>query len=190
MNNTDDDTLLEALKNGDSKGIERLYQLLWSKIKTYILSNSGGESDAKDILQKTMLQLALRKEANRLDINSSMEAYSFTIARNLWRKQQKNRKEWVTSEDHKTPVTEAAELITSAIEQEKWDLFQEKLALLSENCRLLLQRVFDQQPYVTIAKELLYASENVVRQRIFKCKTKLKALVQNDVRYKELTDGA
>lgn len=190
MSKTSDDELLLALKNGEANGIEKLYDLLWGKIRKYIISNNGGEADAKDILQKTMLQLALRREAGRLVINSSLEAYSFTIARNLWRNQQKNRKEWVTTEDQKTHITEEAELIQSSLEQEKWDLFREKLGLLSENCRLLLQRVFDQQPYAAIAKELLYSTENVVRQRIFKCKKKLKELVQSDLRYKELTDGA
>ena len=190
MSESSDDELLVALQNGDAKGIEKLYLLLWGKIRKYILSNSGDETDARDILQKTMLQLALRQEANRLTINSSLEAYGFTIARNLWRKQQKNRKEWVTTEDHQAHITEEAALLTSSLEQEKWDLFHEKLAMLSENCRLLLQRVFDQQPYADIAKELLYASENVVRQRIFKCKKKLKELVQQDVRYKSITDGA
>ncbi|MEM9339894.1 MAG: RNA polymerase sigma factor [Bacteroidota bacterium] len=188
MDTHNDHELLNALLEGDEKGIEALYDLLAPKITKYITANNGTEDDAKDMLQKTMLQLALRKEANKLDVKSSIEAYAFTIARNLWRNYKKKSGEWVTEESQKTLLSKEAELIEDAIEQEKWDLFQEKLALLSENCQDLLRRVFDQQPYADIAKELFYASENVVRQRIFKCKKKLKEYVQRDVRYKELYD--
>lgn len=190
MNSPTNDELLKALQSGDTRGVTSLYHLLLPKIRKYILDNSGTQEDVYDVLQKTMLQLALLNEAGSLNIKTSLEGYGFTIARNLWRKDQKKRKVWVTNDEQSTLLTKEAELIESTIEQEKWDLFQEKLALLSENCQELFRRLFEKQPYADIARELSYASENVLRQRIFKCKKKLKEYVQKDSRYKEIIDGA
>ena len=43
-------------------------------------------------------------------------------------------------------------------------------------------------PYKIIADELEYANENVVRQRVFKCKNKLIELIKKDARFKELKE--
>jgi len=43
-------------------------------------------------------------------------------------------------------------------------------------------------PYNKIATMLGYASENTVRQRIFKCKSKLKEAILLDARYNELKE--
>ena len=69
------------------------------------------------------------------------------------------------------------------MEQEKWELFQEKLEALSDNCKTILKLFFKKTPYVEIAKKLEYASDNVLRQRIFKCKKKLSELIKKDSRY-------
>ena len=76
----------------------------------------------------------------------------------------------------------------STLEQEKWDLFREKLAEISDNCRTILQMFFNKMSSRDIMEELDYASETTVRQRVFKCKTQLIKRIQQDSRYEELKD--
>ena len=180
------DRLANALLIGEAEKIEQIYQELFPKVCKYIVSNGGGEEDAKDVFQKGLLQLSLRLRAGRVKINSSFEGYFFTICKNLWKREQKKTERRVTNENVLPLQDEAVELAQSALEQEKWELFHEYMESLAENCKRLLKRFFSKEPYQKVAQEFGYATENVVRQRIFKCKKKLKELIQKDSRYNEL----
>jgi len=76
----------------------------------------------------------------------------------------------------------------ATLEQEKWELFQEKLTQLSGNCKQLLQLFFQKVPYKDIVEKLGYNTDNVVRQRIFNCKSQLTKLIKKDSRYKQIKE--
>jgi len=182
--NHSDEYLIDSLVHGNDDGIKEIYNRLYPKVRNYIVSNKGNEEDAKDLMQKSLLIISLKLRKGDFKIASTFEGYFFTVCRNLWRKEKGTS--MVTIDrglDHTSKAEEIAELI---IEQEKWDLFQEKIQLLSENCRTILKLYFDKIPNAKIAKDLDYSSENVVRQRVFKCKKKLSEFIQADPRYNEL----
>ena len=70
--------------------------------------------------------------------------------------------------------------------QERWELFEESLKLLSGNCRKLLTLYFAKISYQEIVKEFEYSSENVAFQRVFKCKKRLAELIKKHPNYKKL----
>lgn len=187
-NQKQDDYLLQSLINGDDKGIKEIYKKVYPKVRNYILSHDGSEDDAKDIMQKSLLQLLARAQATDFKIKSSFDGYFVTIAKNLWRRAAKMSKSRVTNEGVLDLVHEEREIALAAYEQEKWELFQEKLSEISQNCREVLTFFFNKVPYIDIAKKLGYATENTVRQRIFKCKSKLKEAIYSDKRYNELKE--
>ncbi len=183
-----DNYLLNSLVTGDASGIKKIYEKIYPKVLGYIYKHQGSEDDAKDIMQKGLLQLAARAQTKEFTITSSFEAYLFTTCKNAWRRESKMSKLRVTNTKTLTLISEEREIALAAYEQEKWELFQEKMNSISENCRKVLKSYFNKIPYAQIAKELGYASENTVRQRIFKCKSKLREAVQSDLRYKELKE--
>lgn len=183
-----DDYLLHSLITGDNKGVKEIYDKLYPKIKAYICSHDGSEEDAKDIMQKALLQLSARAQVKDFRITSSFCGYFITICKNLWRRNAKLSKLKVTNDGIIDLVNEEREIALVAYEQEKWELFQEKLLEISENCRQVLAFFFNKVPYVQIAEKLGYATENTVRQRIFKCKSKLKEAIHSDTRYNELKE--
>ena len=81
---------------------------------------------------------------------------------------------------------ESQSIAETIVAQERWDLFQEKLELLSDNCKQLLKMYFKKTPYDEIVEKFNYSSENVAFQRVFKCKKQLTNLIQSDVKYKKL----
>ena len=85
-----------------------------------------------------------------------------------------------------TLVDESVDLATFSLEQSQWDLYKEKFNELSDNCKVLLNKVFNKIPYRDIMIALGYASEGVARQRVFKCKARLIQLVKKDKRYRRL----
>ena len=182
----DDDYFLKSLRIGDNKGISEIYKTLFPKLKSYILKRNGDQEEAKDIMQKALLQLSARAQDQNFVISSSFDAYFITICKNLWIREVKRRKKKVTNDNIIALTNDDIEIANSAYEQEKWEIFQEKLNLISENCRELLKLFFNKVSYKNIALLKGYATENTVKQRMFKCKAKLKEAIHSDVRYKNL----
>jgi len=179
---------LNALLNDDSMVIEEIYRNNFPNVLRFVFQNKGQQADAKDIFQKVLLQLTVRYRREPFEINKSFDAYIFTACKNLWRRELSKSTREVTNENIFEQRSEARELALSTLEQERWEFFQEKLELISDNCKEILKRFFKKIPYSKIAEELGYNNEGVVRQRVFKCKTKLTEMIQQDLRFKELKE--
>ncbi|MCK8522690.1 RNA polymerase sigma factor [Aquimarina sp. D1M17] len=177
---------LKLLVSGDRNVIQDLYLKEFPKIKSFVLNNNGTLSDAEDIFQKALLQLIARYRVKTFVVEGSFRAYFYSACRNLWRRELNKQKLIVTNDKviERNKATE--DMIMATLEQEKWELFQEKLAELSDNCKQLLQLFFKKVPYKKITEELGYNSDNVVRQRIFNCKSQLTKLIKKDNRYKNM----
>jgi len=165
---------LKALSNGDRAIIKEIYVKTYPKVVTFILKNNGFTTDAEDIFQKAF------------SISDSFEAYFFTVCKNLWRRELNKRKRRLTKQGALELLTEEQDIAVASMEQEKWELFQEKINHLSDNCKTILKLFFKKVAYSEIMDKMEYASDNVLRQRIFKCKKKLTELIRSDLRYKTL----
>ncbi len=185
MTNSNQDLLL-GLVNGDEPVIVEIYKLTFFKVVDFVTKNNGYKEDAEDIFHKALLQLVARYNVRAFKIETSFVAYLFTVCKNLWRRELNNRKKRVINQDHIELVSEERDIALAVLEQERFDLFKEKIENLSKNCIKILKMIFEGIPYKEIVEMKGYASENVVRQRVFKCKKKLIELVKNDSRYKSL----
>ncbi|MCH9661892.1 MAG: RNA polymerase sigma factor [Bacteroidetes bacterium] len=185
LNNSND--LLEGLVNGDSKSVAVIYETTLFKVKSFVLKNNGTVQDAEEIFQDALYQIIVRAKVKGLEITSSLEAYVFTVCKNLWYKELNNRKKKVRNEGvFELKENENADL-EAILFQERWDLFEAMLLKLSEKCRLLLKDYFNKVTYSEIVKKFSYASENAAFQRVFKCKKQLGNLIKADARYQNLT---
>jgi len=179
---------LEALCNSNSKVIEKLYQNNFQSVRKFVLQNKGSHEDAEDIFQKALLQIAVRFKKTPFKINTSFDAYLFTVCKNLWRRELNNSKKWVTTDRDLTLNDENHDIALSVLEQERWELFMENLEKISANCKVILKMFFNKKPYAEIVRLMNYNSETVARQRVFKCKTKLIALIKKDKRFNSLKE--
>nr|WP_321228175.1 sigma-70 family RNA polymerase sigma factor [uncultured Psychroserpens sp.] len=185
---TDNSIYLEALLNSDTKIINAIYEKNFYKVKSFILNNKGQKQDAQDIFQKALLQLAVRYKKEKFTINTSFEAYLFTVCKNLWRRELNKIKIKVTIGEIIELKDDNQDIALAVLEQKRWELFTESLDLISENCKKILKLYFSKISYADIMKKFNYNSETVVRQRVFKCKKSLKEYVKKDKRFKNLTE--
>ncbi|MDH7446966.1 RNA polymerase sigma factor [Aquimarina sp. 2201CG14-23] len=177
---------LEGLRNGNTKTIHAIYNVVFPKVRDFILNNRGKHQDAEEVFHNALFQLTIRLKISNIEIKSSFEAYLFTVCKNLWRKELNVRKKWVRKEEFLTLKAEEYDHSEAIIAQERWELFEKKIELLSPNCRELLKAYFKKIPYAEIIKRFNYSSDNVAFQRIFKCKKQLADLIKKDSSYKKL----
>lgn len=177
---------LKRLANGDKATINRLYKNTFPKVLNFIKKNNGTLPDAEDVFQNALLQIIARYKLRSFSLKDKLEPYFFTACRNLWLRELNKLNREVTNKDESELISEGYDMSIAVLEQEKWDLFQEKLTDLSKNCQEVLRMFFKTVSYAEMTKRLKYSSENVLRQRIFKCKKKLSELVKSDQRYRRL----
>lgn len=186
MNQKKSDYYLNGLTLGDELVIRELYHIFFPKVRNFILKNKGTSSDAQEVFQDALFQLSVRLRSSGIEVKSSFEGYLFTVCKNLWRKELNSKKRWVRSEEVIALTPEDQNHSEAILDQERWELFQEKIEKLSQNCRELLKAYFEKIPYNVIVKRFSYASENVAFQRVFKCKKRLGELIKADTKYKNL----
>ncbi|MEM7185014.1 MAG: sigma-70 family RNA polymerase sigma factor [Bacteroidota bacterium] len=177
---------IKKLLEGDEDTIRLLYDTLFPKFSSFVKKNSGTYSDAEETFHNGLYQLIARAKVSGVSISSSFEAYVFTVCKNLWFKELNKRKKEVRNDGVFELKAETEDQISSIINQERWELFEEKIQLLSDNCSQLLKDYFNKVPYSEIVKKFSYATENTAFQRIFKCKKKLTELIKEDLRFKAL----
>jgi len=177
---------LNALLEGNEKIILSIYHDTLPKVQFFVKNNKGTQDDAKEIFQKALYQLTARVRVQSFNINTSFEAYLFTACKNLWRRELNNRKKEVRNDGVFELVSEEQDNSKAILEQERWELFEEKIASLTENCRELLKLYFKKTSYKNIVEKFNYANENTAFQRVFKCKKRLMDMVKMDVKYREL----
>ena len=177
---------IQAFFSGEEVVIKQLYSNLYPNVKSFVLNNSGTMEDADEIFQNALYQLIIRSKVKNVHIKTSLEAYIFTICKYSWYKELNNRKKQVRNEGVFELKDETSHHIESILQQERWDLFEEMIEKLSDNCQKLLQDFFKKVSYDVIIEKFNYRNKNVAFQRIFKCKKKLTALIKADNRYKNL----
>jgi len=177
---------MEKLAQGDDDVIKLLYTKVLPKVVTYVNNNKGKYEDAEEIFQKALFEIIVRIKIKGIQIQSTFEGYVFTVCKNLWLQELNAKKKRVRNDDIFELIAEEDMTIASIVEQERWELFEEKLKLLSDNCRSLLKDFFDKVPYKAIVKKFNYSCENVAFQRVFKCKKRLGDLIKADSKYTDL----
>ncbi|MDY8138109.1 sigma-70 family RNA polymerase sigma factor [Aquimarina sp. 2201CG5-10] len=181
---------INALVTGDDSVIRLLYNTLFPKVLSFVKNNKGSKDDAQEIFNDAIYQLIVRAKVKGVQINTSFEAYFYTICKNLWYKELNKRKKEVRNEGilELKENDNHQETISAILEQERWELFEEMISKLSGNCAELLKDYFNKVPYNEIVDKFSYASENAAFQRVFKCKKRLMELIKKDARYKNLRE--
>lgn len=173
---------IDALLTGNSSIINKIYKKIFPKINSYIKSNRGNDDEAMDIFQEALMYILITQKEKRTEI-LNFEAYLFVICRNIWKKKLTN---WVTNPDVITLENKESDLAKLIVEQKYFDLYTAKFNLLSDNCKEILAVYFNGESYEEIAKNNDYATVNTVRQRVFKCRSKLIELIKQDNEFQQL----
>jgi RNA polymerase sigma factor (sigma-70 family) len=184
-----DQQYLEGIRNSDSAILNRIYSEFFPRIAHAIRQNSGGEDDARDVFQDTLVVLFKKASDPDFSLNSSFFTYLYAVSRNLWLKRlRKKDRDWVTIDGEVEFTDDSPQLLDEELLREaQYQLYRRKLTELGDQCRELMLLSLGGMRVSDIVAKMNFSSEGYARKRKFKCKEQLIRLVRQDPQYAPLS---
>ena len=160
------------------------YKEAYELCSSYILSRSGNEEDARDIIQEAWKIYFLRADREELDFDCPVPVYIYGICRNLWRRELRDRNSGrFTSLLYEVEDYFIDTLNDSRLKEVQERILQRHLPSLSECCRKVIELRLEGHSMEEVANELGFANGAVSAAKFHKCCKRLKDLIQMDPEY-------
>lgn len=158
--------------------LSHVYQSNKDAVFSYILKNSGSLDEAKDVYQEAVIAFYENVRDNKFKGESSIGTYLYAIARFKWLNQIK-KKNMRRDHHHKLEVEEFDDgPLATIIDIEKQRRVLEVLDELGTSCKkLLINCIYHNASMKEIVAQGDYSSEQIARNKKFKCLQKLRALI-------------
>ena len=181
--------IVDGIRKRDNRIITSVYKEIYPKINYHILNNGGTADDAKDVFQEAIIVVFRQIQNGTFEIKTDFEGYVYGIARLIWLKTLRNRsihERNINKMEGDVQVSHPADEIID--EEMEMNLFRKYFLKLGKECQKVLKMATDGIPYETIAKEMGYKSEKIVRNRKYKCKESLIEMIKSDPDYQKLME--
>ncbi len=184
--NTEDDKYINALLTNDRKGIKDIYDSYLPRVEAIIAKMGGSKDEAWEIFQESLIVIMTKVQKPEFKLTSSFYTYLVSVCKFKWFNESKKKyKKELTIDGYDTLSVEG-DILDDIHQVERYRLYKQKLGLLDETCRRILELFFNQNSLKEITEKLKLTSENAVKQRKYQCQKKLIAMIQSDPAYKEL----
>ncbi|MBC7389612.1 MAG: sigma-70 family RNA polymerase sigma factor [Opitutaceae bacterium] len=177
--------IIRCIQEGnDSKALSYLYDHTLIKVRGYIKKNNGTKDEANDIFQDAVIIFFKYVKNNQFDVEKDIDAFIYTVARNLWIDKAKKERRMVYYDN--TEIYEQREdssnQLSDLISQEKAIAMKSVFDRLDEKCRKILQYyVYEKRSMKEISLLMGYSSEDVVKTNHYRCKQYLTKIVKSDL---------
>ncbi len=184
-----DGELLAAIRLGQplEAPIQYLYQAHFDNLTHFVRINKGSQEDAEDIFQEMVLVFIDLVQREKFRGESSVKTFLYAITRNLWLNELKRRNRMLLRDtEYYTGSPEAEQGIHASIEANeiRRQIFQ-VMDQLGEVCKqILVYFYYDNLSMKEILEQLHYDSEQVVRNRKYKCMKQLEELLDGNAQMK------
>lgn len=172
--NLTDQELLEQIrsKTNPNQAINQLYEQHYGVLENHILRNSGNQDDAADLIQEVMLVFVKLVTQGKFRGEASIKSFLYSICKNLWiselrkRKSMSARNERYEMEKDEMDLDISEEISRNENLRFVMDLFEK----LGEKCKQVLTLFyFEELPMKEICEKLEFSSEQVLRNKKYKC---------------------
>lgn len=183
MGRIPNEIIVKCLQSGESQDVDEmlsyLHRQVYSMASRFIVRYKGSAQDAEDIFQDGLLALYKLARQGKLASHINIEAYLFSICKNLWFRQLHKNRDTIelTTEFNGLTDPEVIPIFTLLSEERK--LAVEKLLRhIGEDCqKVLVAYFYDRIRMVKIAEMMGYATEQVAKNKKSECMKKLKNLI-------------
>jgi RNA polymerase sigma factor (sigma-70 family) len=181
--NYSDPELVSAIQSeaGIEGAIAFIYRNYYRLLESFVLSNSGREADAEDIIQEVLIVFVEMVQKNKYRGEASVKSFLYTLTRNLWiselrkRSSGTKRNEFFEHGREKTEQDVSHYLVYKESQKSVMKLFDQ----LGEKCKQILTLFYyDNLPMNEILKHTTYENEQVLRNKKYKCLKELTDRIQ------------
>jgi len=186
MGNNDNDFIINGILSGDHAIIKAFYEKHLPQVKSYILKNSGSETDAEDVFQDAMVVLYQKLKSGVLEIRVPITTYFYGICKNTWRNRRRKNKRLVIEEEFEVYESTSYDISLEEIEyKEKEHLYRKHFQNLSTDHRKILCLFFEGKSMKEISL-IIGCTEGYTRKKKFMAKKKLIKMIEEDPCFGEL----
>jgi RNA polymerase sigma-70 factor (ECF subfamily) len=163
----DQDQLIKDAQSGDREAFGEIYRIFLDRIYRFVYFLVREEPLAEDITQNTFLK-AWDKIGSFSDKRGTMQAYLYTIARNLVIDNQRKKKAQVLTVEMEETISTSEDLEGKVIEKESQEEIKRSLdALPVDDREIIILKYFEDMDYSEIAK-IVKKREGAIRARVFR----------------------
>jgi RNA polymerase sigma factor (sigma-70 family) len=159
-----------------------IYRQYSDLVSSFLISYGASEQDADDVFQETVIAFINIVQNDKFRMEASIKTFLVSVARNIWRNEQKKRLRTDFREQRfESGRPQSEDGINEWInESEKKKQLRDLVDKLGEPCRKLLMLFYYEGLSI---KEMLnylpYENEQVVRNKKYKCLQQLTEIMKN-----------
>lgn len=190
IRNFPDSELVENLKAGQrmDESIKAIYRSHFESLCWYVMNNSGSRQDAEDIFQEVVVNFIDMVQKDKFRGESTIKTFLFSLNRYTWLNELKRRGRAMAREEKYERRQERVEMDTShfiADREGKSEVLR-IVGELGETCRkILLLFYYENMSMKEILDVTDYETEQVVRNKKYKCLKQLEQMIMEKPFLKE-----
>ncbi len=174
-------------KKENAKAVRYLFNCIQDQVAHFVLKNNGKSEDVDDIFQDGFVALFKLVRDKRLDKVENVEAYLYSICRNLWLKKIKKESRNVALTEAQENIAVPEVSVATLVSQERKEALATLFKALGGSChRVLIYYYYEKLSMVEIAEQMKFASAAVAKNKKSSCLKKLKNLIMESKHYREL----
>jgi RNA polymerase sigma factor (sigma-70 family) len=182
IRNFPDSELVENLKSGQrmDESIKAIYRSHFESLCWYVMNNSGSRQDAEDIFQEVVVNFIDMVQKDKFRGESTIKTFLFSLNRYTWLNELKRRGRAMTREEKYERGQERVEMDTSHLiaDREGKSEVLRIVGELGETCRkILLLFYYENMSMKEILDVTDYETEQVVRNKKYKCLKQLEQMI-------------
>jgi RNA polymerase sigma factor (sigma-70 family) len=174
---TDDNALLQGLRDGDDELISALYARYYVMVLRFVLGNNGSEDEARDVFQDTLMVLYENARKQGFVLTCGLQTYLYAVAKRLWLKQLRRQGRFsLLKEEEERDYEDAGTHVEAHLEKEA-DIarMQKSITSLGEPCATLLRDFYvEGMSMEEIAEKFGYTNADNAKNQKYKCLQRLK----------------
>ncbi|MBL7723537.1 MAG: sigma-70 family RNA polymerase sigma factor [Chitinophagaceae bacterium] len=190
IRNFPDSELVENLRSGQrmDESIKAIYRSHFESLCWYVMNNSGSRQDAEDIFQEVVVNFIDMVQKDKFRGESTIKTFLFSLNRYTWLNELKRRGRAMVREEKYERGQERVEMDTShfiADREGKSEVLR-IVGELGETCRkILLLFYYENMSMKEILDVTDYETEQVVRNKKYKCLKQLEQMIMEKPFLKE-----
>jgi RNA polymerase sigma factor (sigma-70 family) len=169
--------LLKALANNDSKAAETIYKENFNMVLAFILNNNGSYDEARDIFQEAMIALYQKAKSDSFVLTSQIKTYVYSICRRLWLKRLQQLGKTTNGIENFEAIAVEEDVEIHERRNAELGIMDRALNSLGEPCKSLLEAFYiERKSMDQIALLFGYTNADNAKNQKYKCLMRLKKL--------------